>query len=80
MAEIIDGKALAEKIRKEIGVSAEEYYATYQVRPSLGPFLWETIPRHTFMSEIRSKRVNKPGLDPKAIIYQLPHLKKSYWN
>jgi methylenetetrahydrofolate dehydrogenase (NADP+) / methenyltetrahydrofolate cyclohydrolase len=39
MAEIIDGKALAEKIRKEIGVSAEEYYATHQVRPTLAAIL-----------------------------------------
>jgi len=39
MAQIIDGKGLAEKIRKEIGVSAEEYFAAHKVRPTLAAIL-----------------------------------------
>lgn len=39
MAQILDGKALAETIRKEIAVSTEQYFASHHRRPTLAAVL-----------------------------------------
>ena len=39
MAQILDGKALAETIRKEIAVTTEQYFASHHRRPTLAAVL-----------------------------------------
>ncbi len=66
MAQIIDGKALAEAIRKEIADSAEEYHAKYHARPVLAAILVGDDPASHVYVKNKIKACEQVGIESES--------------
>jgi methylenetetrahydrofolate dehydrogenase (NADP+) / methenyltetrahydrofolate cyclohydrolase len=66
MAQIIDGKALGEAIRKEIAVSTEDYHSKYHARPTLAAVLVGDDPASHIYVRNKVKACEQVGIESES--------------